>query len=128
MSNLNEEDIAKILAHVEWEKVNDVDKSMSELLTEWSALITELSDKEWRYVSLKESYEAQSHMIEETTDFKKLYGKNNAEVRKHHIKQELYDTFENIKLLELSIDYLKRRITFLKQLIHTKTIIMEVKQ
>ena len=128
MSNLNEEDIAKILAHAEWEKVNDVDKSMSELLTEWSALITELSDKEWRYVSLKESYEAQSHMIEETTDFKKLYGKNNTEVRKHHIKQELYDTFENIKLLELSIDYLKRRISFLKQLIHTKTIIMEVKQ
>ena len=37
-------------------------------------------------------------------------------------------TLREISDLELSIDYLKRRITFLKDLIRTKRTLMEIKE
>lgn len=97
-------------------------------LSEWSELITELSRKEVKLFSLKDAYNVKSEVIVETTDFKKLYGKNNAEVRKRHIRQELDYEFTCIKNLEFSINYLKRRISFLKQLVHTKTVLLDVKK
>ena len=36
--------------------------------------------------------------------------------------------YDNRRNLELSIDYLKRRISFIKQLVHTKTVLIEVKE
>ena len=36
--------------------------------------------------------------------------------------------YENRRSLELSIDYIKRRISFLKSLIHVKSVIMGVKE
>ena len=97
-------------------------------LEEWSKLITELSRKEVKLFSLKDEYNVKSEMIVETTDFKELYGKNNADVRKRHIRQELDYEYTCIKDLELSVNYIKRRISFLKQLIHTKTVLLEVKE
>lgn len=97
-------------------------------LHEWTCLITELSKKEIELNNLKGNYQALSDEIIESTDFKALYGKNNAEVRKNHVRNELSDEYESIKELEFSLDYLKRRISFLKQLIHTKTVLIEVKE
>ena len=99
-----------------------------ELLEAWSYLITELSSKEIELYKCRESYQALSDKIIESTDFKELYGKNNAEVRKHHVKNELAEEHEHIKNLTFSIDYLIRKISFLKQLIHTKTVMMEIKE
>ena len=99
-----------------------------ELLEAWSYLITELSSKEIELYKCRESYQALSDTIIESTDFKELYGKNNAEIRKNHVKNELAKEHEHIKNLTFSIDYITRKISFLKQLIHTKTVIMEIKE
>ena len=101
---------------------------ISDDLYEWSRLITELSENEIELFELKEKYELASEKIIDETDFKAIYGKNNAEVRKQHVKSRLYADYLVIKDLEFSIDYLKRRISYLKQLIHTKTVIREVKE
>ena len=148
MSNLNEEDIAKIneaakereitveLENVELsEEVIDfiennpmTKTTVAKDLWEWSNLITELSEKELKLLILKTDFNEREYDILTTFDFKKEFGKDNDKVRKGYIREQYKDLLENIEDLELSIDYLKRRISFLKQLIHTKTILMEVKE
>ena len=97
-------------------------------LSEWSRLVTELSENEIALYEWKEVYSVKSEEIIKNTDFKELYGKNNADVRKAHVRNELRDWDNIIHDLEFSIDYLKRRISFLKQLVHTKTVLLEVKE
>ena len=148
MSNLNEEDIAKIneaakereitveLENVELsEEVIDfiennpmTKTTVAKDLWEWSKLLTELSEKELKLLILKTDFNEREYDILTTFDFKKKFGKDNDKVRKGYIREQYKDLLENIEDLELSIDYLKRRISFLKQLIHTKTILMEVKE
>ena len=134
MSNLNEQDIAKYQEEMENnneeqpKELCDLDKSIEENLTEWSELITELCLKEVDYIKIKDAIFEKEQWIIENTDFKKVYGKNNADVRKQHFNKFLKDEYAIRNHLEVSIDYCKRRISFLKQLIHTKTIIMEVKE
>lgn len=118
-----------------WETYEDFDDEDTSIeafvldnLYEWSRLITELSENEIELFELKEKYELASEKIIDETDFKAIYGKNNAEVRKQHVKSRLYADYLVIKDLEFSIDYLKRRISYLKQLIHTKTVLREVKE
>ena len=136
MSDLNEEDIAKIYDALEEAKNKPVEMdiptplstSVGDDLTEWSSLITELSLKEVDYLKIKDTIFDKEQWIIENTDFKKVYGKNNADVRKQHFDKFLRDEYAIRNHLEVSIDYCKRRISFLKQLIHTKTIIMEVRR
>lgn len=108
--------------------LSTVYKNVEEISQEWENLIIELSDKEVDYYNLKEKYNGLSENIIASTDFKELYGKNNETVRKNHVKNELSDIVSELKTLEFSIDYIKRRISFLKQLIHTKTVLLEVKE
>ena len=126
MSNLNTEDIAKIIEKPK--TLCDLDKDITENISEWSGLITELSLKEVELHQIKERIFDKEQWMTENTDFKTMYGKNNSDIRKQHFKKFLKDEYA-VKLgLEISIDYLKRRISFIKQLIHTKTVIMEVKE
>ena len=128
MSNLNEAEIAKILDDQE-EKCEDIaiDCFVIDNCIEWSNLIQELSEKEVALYEWKEIYNVKSEEIISNTDFKELYGKNNDKVRKDHVKRELSDWDKTIKELEFSIDYLKRRLSFLKQLVNTKTALIGVK-
>ena len=103
MSNLNEQDIAEILE--EQEVRYSTDLTIGELLKEWEDLIEELSEKEIGLIYLKEYYESESHKMETTVDFKELYGKNNADIRKHHIKTELADVVDQMTLLKLHHRY-----------------------
>ena len=133
MSNLNEEDIAKIQEKKLKEKARPpfdltIDDKIENNLNEWSNLVTELSLKEMSYLKLKDTIFNKEQWIIDNTDFKKVYGKNNADVRKQHLQKFLKEEYELRNSHEISIDYIKRRISFLKQLIHTKTIIMEVKE
>ena len=132
MSNLNEQDIAKITEAIEETKNKPVemvcystDLTIGELLKEWEDLIEELSEKEIGLIYLKEYYESESHKMETTVDFKELYGKNNADIRKHHIKTELADVVEQMTLLKLSIDWINRRISLVHELVQVKRTIME---
>lgn len=85
-----------------------------EYLNKWDKAIIELSEKEIKYDKLKEKYLKDSDRIIRTTDFKEIYGKNNADVRKAHINEVLFDLNEEIKDLKYSINYLKRRIDWYK--------------
>ena len=100
---------------------------MNELLGEWEQLIDELSSKEVALYEWKEIYQIKALEIENTTDFKALYGKNNADVRKQHVKMELSEWDKTITDLQFSIDWITRRISFLRELVKTKRVLMEVK-
>ena len=101
---------------------------MNELLNEWEQLIDELSSKEVALYEWKEVYQIKAMEIENTTDFKALYGKNNADIRKQHVKMELAEWDSTIHDLETSINWISRRISFLRELIKCKRVLMEVKQ
>ncbi len=148
MSNLNEEDIAKINESakeremtVELENVqiseetgdfienNPMTKTtVARDLWEWSNLITELSIKETEYIKIKERIFDKEQWMTENTDFKGMYGKNNIDIRKAHFKKFLVDEYAAKNDLEISIDYINRRISYLKSLIRVKSVIMEVKE
>ena len=126
MSNLNEEDLAQYNEAKELRYSTDL--TIGELLKEWEDLIEELTEKEIELIHLKKHYETESHRIETTVDFKEIYGKNNADIRKHHIKTELADVVDKMTLLKLSIDWINRRISLVRELTHVKRTIMENKK
>lgn len=103
-------------------------KSIDDLLIEWNELITELSNNEVALYEWKHVYNVRASAIEEETDFKSLYGKNNEKIRKEHVREELKDWYAIIKELEFSIDYAHRRISFLRELIKVRRARMEYKE
>lgn len=129
MSNLNEEDIARMLGDDTIEITYKVDvKVLLDEMEEWKNLVEELSNKEVLLYKKKEAYQVASDKIIAETDFKALFGRNNADVRKQYVKEQLRTEHETIKALEFSIDWINRRIVYLKELIRTKRVLMEVKQ
>ena len=99
---------------------------MNELLSEWEGLVNELSEKEIALYEWKTVYQIRAEEIIQNTDFKALYGANNQKVRDQHVKNELADWYDIIKELEFSIDWISRRIRFLRELVRYKSTIMEV--
>lgn len=89
-------------------------KTVFGYLREWKSLIKELSEKELALIEWKELYEIKADEIIQNTDFKQLYGANNQKVRDNHIKHELSDWNKNIQDLKISIDWINRRISFIK--------------
>ena len=91
-------------------------KTIDDYFKEWESAIIELSEKEVDLINLKELYSEQEQEILSNTDFKELYGANNDKVRKNHIKKELKSLEDAKNDLIVSIDYLKRRIDFIKNI------------
>lgn len=89
-------------------------KTVNEYFTEWQSLIKELSEKEIALIEWKELYIIKADEIIQNTDFKAIYGANNQKVRDNHIKNELSDWNKNIQDLKISIDWINRRISFIK--------------
>ena len=123
MSMIEPEDLANLQ-----ERKYSTTKTAAELLVEWEDLVDELSDKEVALYEWKSIYSVKAMEIENTVDFKALYGKNNADVRKRHIEGELAEWHSNIKDLEFSIDWITRRISFIRELVKVKRTLIEVKQ
>ena len=99
----------------------DVPKSM--LLLKYEELIVELSCKETEYMELKEQYNSEEFKIVYISDinFKEFYGSTSEKVRKQHASIVLKPLKTKLKGLELSIDYLKRYIVFIRELIRVKS-------
>ena len=97
------------------------------LLSEWETLVDELSEKEVALYQWKTVYQVKAMEIENNTDFKAIYGKNNADIRKQHVKMELSEWDKNIHELEVSINWISRRISFLRELVKVKRTLMELK-
>jgi hypothetical protein len=103
------------------------DWDIFEILCEWELLVDELSEKEVALYEWKEIYQIKALEIENNTDFKAIYGKNNADIRKQHVKMELSEWDKTITDLQFSIDWIGRRISFLRELIKVKRTLLEVK-
>lgn len=110
----------------QWEKDPLMDVPLDIHLEEYESLVKELSEKEVQYLEIKETIFDKEQWIIENTDFKQVYGKNNSNVRKLHFQKHMKKEYNNRKDLEISIDYLKRRISFVKTTINTKITILQV--
>ena len=71
-------------------------------------------------IQVKQNYDLREQDILTNFDFKEAYGANNEKVRRNHIKKELSDIVEQRNSLEISINYLKRKIDFLRELVRVK--------
>ena len=124
MSNIDVMDLVEL----EDRTTNSNLRPVDDLLVEWENLISELSNKEVMLYHKKTDYQRKSDEIIAETNFKELYGANNQKVRDNHVKTVLSKDYETIKALEFSIDWINRRISFLRELVKTKRVLMEVKQ
>ena len=95
-------------------------KDVKDITNEWETLITELSLKEVDYLKIRDKIFNEEQEMTEKVDFKEIYGKNNADIRKAHFKKALQSEYAIKTHLEISIEYLKRRISFLKAMTYVK--------
>lgn len=109
---------------------DSIDAFVLDNCIEWGNLITELSHKEAELNNIKAAYEQQEFDIlyNSNINFKKLYGAANDKTRKHHVTVELSDLTEQKEELELSISYLKRRLSYLYSLVSVKTALLNAKE
>ena len=94
--------------------MSSFDLHYEKYLNEWNLAIEELSRKEVKYDKLKKEHFEKSEEIIRTTDFKELYGKNNADIRKAHIQNILSELTQDVLDLKYSISYLKRKLDWYK--------------
>ena len=118
----------RLVKHITFKFTGMGEPNVTGDLMEWKNLVEELSNKEVLLYKKKEVYQVMSDKIISETDFKALFGKNNADVRKQYVKEQLRTEHETIKDLEFSIDWINRRISFLRELIRVKRTIMESKE
>lgn len=118
----------RLVKHITFKFTGMGEPNVAGDLMEWKNLVEELSRKEVLLYRKKEAYQVRSDKIIGETNFKELYGANNQKVRDNHVKTVLSKDYETIKALEFSIDWINRRISFLRELVKTKRVLMEVKQ
>lgn len=104
--------------------------TLEDYFSEWNRLVNELSEKEIRLSEVKEEYNEKEFDIvflnTDNVDFKELYGSTSEKVRKQHASMKLQALADEKTELELSIDYLKRRISFIKNLLNMQRTLIEV--
>ena len=116
MSNIDTMDLIEL----EDRQLHSLDLSVNDLLVEWEDLIEELSEKEIELTYLKQKIFEKEQIVINETDFKAVYGKNNADVRKTHLLSLMKTDYENRNTLELSVDWINRRISFIRELVKCK--------
>ena len=100
-------------------------QTIEDYFGEWEKAINELSKKEIEIINLKETYAQLEQDIIDNTDFKELYGANNQKVRDNHVKNELKDLVDKKTDLQIRIDFLKRRIDFIRSLMRMQGVLIE---
>ena len=105
-----------------------MENEITDKLNEWNKLITKLTYMEIEFYRMKQELFEKEQEIIDTVDFKGIYGKNNADVRKKHLRTELSDEYDLAKMLELKLDETKRRLSFIKEDVRFKMMMMEIKQ
>ena len=102
--------------------------TIEEWFSEWGNLVIELSEKETELSSLKDEYNQKEFDIvflnSDNVDFKEMYGSTSEKVRKQHAQMKLQSMADSKTDLELSIDYLKRRIEFIKGLMSMQRVLI----
>ena len=113
---------------LEWVPVDVTAVPVIWLMREWDDLVFELSEKEEKLYMLKAKIQGKEELILKETDFKQLYGANNQKVRDNHVRGLLESDFQVKHDLEMSIDFIGRRISFLRELVRCKRVLLEVKE
>lgn len=105
-----------------WIHCSILEVSLHALCNEYEALLDELSEKEADLIRIDEKYKEKEFNILfiEDINFKELYGKANDKTRAHHVKIVCKDLRDQKHDLELSINWLKRYIPFLRTIIRSK--------
>lgn len=103
MSTIDAEDIAK---------QSDYKEKIEGILFKWETLINKVSMQEIEQYNLKEEIFNKEQQIIAETDFKEIYGKNNADVRKQHLQSVMKEDYDKKKALEITLEANKRRIIF----------------
>lgn len=116
---------AKTLCDYLNELTNKKQNTLEEYFTEWEQNITELDNKAKQLIDIKETYNQLEQKILEETDFKELYGANNQKIRDNHVKNELKDIVDEKHDLKLRIEYLQRRIDFIKTLMNMQRTLID---
>ena len=106
--------------NTEWVIVSIVSVPVDVLFTVWEGIVRELSEKEIEYLNIKEYVKHEANSIELETDFKALYGKNNADIRKQHVRLQLKSEYDTMRDLEISMNWIKNYIPLLKEVIRSK--------
>lgn len=132
--------LSKLQAEELCEKLNEPfkpkeTKSIEDYFNEWNNCIEELTEKEREKINLKESFSkleekilADAKKIKDETGediIKAKYGGNNDKTRKKYVEDELKEEKDKKNDLTLRIDYLKRRIDFLKELMRIEGILID---
>ena len=102
--------------------LSTVFKNIEDIAVEYENDIESLKTKEEELVKVKEDFKDKEFRIKYVDDinFKELYGRANDDTREHHVKLTLKDLYDKKTALELEIDHLKRRVSFLKAVIYLK--------
>ena len=100
--------------------------TIDDYFKEWAKAIEELEKKSKTLLNLKETYAQMEQKIIDETDFKELYGANNQKVRDNHVKNELKDLVDERNDLEIRVDYLKRRIDYIRNIMAMQRALIEV--
>ena len=116
---------ANFLAEKLNEQLATSPETIDEYYGEWEKAINEITNKSKELLDLKETYVQKEQDIIEKTDFKELYGANNQKVRDNHVKKELKDLVDKKHDTEIRIDYLKRRISFIKSVMNMQKTLLE---
>ena len=119
---------SRLVKHITFKFTGMGEPNVTGDLMEWKNLVEELSRKEVLLYQKKTDYQQKADKIISETNFKELYGANNQKVRDNHVKTVLADDWKTIKSLEFSIDWIGRRISFLRELVKTKRVLLEVKR
>lgn len=107
-----------------YEEVSD-EKTIDDWFSEWNDLIEDINTKSTELYILKEKIFDKEQKIINNTDFKELYGKNNADVRKTHLKQEMQADYDAKNDLEMNIDDAKRKISFIRSMMDMQRALLD---
>ena len=122
-----DEDNAELLCNFLNNICSDItaEKTIDEYFEEWDSLLSEINVKSTQLYILKEKIFDKEQEIINNTDFKELYGKNNADVRKNHLKQEMQPDYDAKNDLEMDIDAAKRKITFIRSMMDMQRALLD---
>lgn len=116
--------------------LTDISRPISEDFVEYKKLITDLNKSNRRINTIADKYILESDKIlaearklkdEQGQDIiKEKYGGNNVKTRKKYVEEELFGLTEERKELEVRVSEITRSIYYLRELIKTKRVLMEV--
>lgn len=138
--NITDEDIkdnnGRMVKHIIFEFTGMGEPHITQDLIEWNRILNRLNKSTRRLATIKEEYKNKSDEIltearkikenENIDIIKDKYGGNNDKTRKKYVEEELSDLINERRELDFQVAEDNRRIVYLKELIRTKRMILQI--